>query len=291
MRSISSSRPVVSAGMDWLTCTAQQPSRVAALLDFGRDIISQEEGSGAVRKGWHWQGYSGWQAGGAGYGFNGAGAILRLSGATARELAADAISGADNVSRLDVQATVTADGIGSDHAIRLYAGLAGTRGGRGRPISRSLIQTSYGGDSLYLGRRISDAYGRVYNKSAEEKESAQTPRWRYEVEYKRKPAAAQARAYCEASDREAWCVARVYHWFSDRGCAPPIGPLQRVNDPGTSRGNSSQARRVQWLRRGVRPVVEQLAREFGWVDTLALLGVPVRYIDPGIDQCIVQEDS
>ena len=276
MQIISSSSPAVSAGVDWVTCSAQQPARVAALLDFGRDVIRQEVGAGGIEKRWHWQGFAGWQAGGAGYGFNGTSAILRLSGATARELAADAISGADNVSRLDVQATIKADGVGIDYASRLYASLAGVRGARGRPISRSLIQTSYGGDSLYLGRRISDAYGRLYNKSAEEKEPTPCPRWRYEVEYKRRQAAAQARAYCEASDREAWCVARVYHWFSDRGCAPPISALQRVSDPGSSRGNSSQARRIQWLKRGVRPVVEQLAEEYGWVDTLALLGAPVR---------------
>lgn len=278
--------PELSTGVDWLTCTAQNHSMVAALLEFGKDLVAQEEGSGGVRKAFHWQGYSGWTAGGAGIGFNGHSALLRLSGATARESAANAICYSDNVSRLDVQTTVRADGIGSTYAQQLYARLSGDRRGRGRPISRSLIQSSYGGDSLYIGRRISDSYGRIYNKSAEEKETAEYPRWRYEIEFKRKVAAAQAKAYAAAGDKETWCISRVYHWFKDRGCTPHHSPIERVNNPGVSRGDSAQARRIEWLKIGVRPVVRQLALEYGWPDVLSLLGVPLSYSERYINEVL-----
>lgn len=282
--------PQLSAGIDWLTCTAHDPSRVAALLSFGKDLLAQEVGSGGVAKPWHWQGFSGWASGGAGYGFNGTRSIVRLSGPTARESAEDAIGYSDNVSRLDVQTTVRATGVGHDHAKQLYSSLSGDRRTRGRPIARSLIQTSAGGDSLYLGRRISDSYGRIYNKSLEEKETSEIPRWRYEVEYKRKSAAAQAKAYSKADDKEAWCVARVYHWFADRGCAPSHSAVERVNNPGASRGDSAQARRIKWLQIGVRPVVRQLALEHGWPDVLSLLGVPLSYSERYINESLCQEE-
>jgi hypothetical protein len=280
----------VSCGVDWLTCTAQTPSRVSALLAFGKDLVQQEVGGGGVAKPWHWQGFSGWTAGGAGYGFNGHHSLVRCSGPTARESAADAIGYADNVSRLDLQVTVRVDGSGCDLAQQLYASFPGSRGVRGRPITRSLIQTSDGGDTLCLGRRVSDSYGRIYNKSAEEKEACDVPRWRYEVEFKRKVALAQAQAYWEAPDKESWCTSRVYHWFADRYCAPDISPVCRVNDCGASRGNSTQARRFQWLQVGVRPVVRQLAREFGWPDVLALLGVPMEYSERYVNETLCLEE-
>lgn len=290
MASLADRRPTVAAGVDWVTCTAQTPGKVSALLSFGKDQLDQEVGGGGVAKPWHWQGFSGWSAGGASYGFNGNRSLVRLSGPTARESAADAIGYSDNTSRLDVQITVRADGSGNNLAQHLYQSFPGDRGRRGRPISRSLIQTSDGGDTLCLGRRISDSYGRIYNKSVEEKESCETPRWRYEVEFKRQVAASQAKAYYKAEDKEAWCVSRVYHWFADRCCAPNISAVSRVSDSGASRGASSQARRIQWLKIGVRPVVQQLALEFGWPDVLSLLGVPMAYSERYINESLCAED-
>jgi hypothetical protein len=280
----------LEAGVDWLTCTARHPARVAALLAFGHDMVRQEEGGGGVRKTFRWQGFSGWTAGGAGVGFNGYSSLVRLSGPTARESATDAIGYADNISRLDVQTTVRVNGVSADLARNLYACVLGGRGGRGRPITRSLIQTSDGGDSLYLGRRISDSYGRIYNKSAEDKEVAEYPRWRYEIEFKRKMALAQAKAYAQAPEKEAWCVARVYHWFKDRGCPPSHSPVERVNNSGASRGDSAQARRIEWLKVGVRPVVKELALEYGWPDVLSLLGVPMSYSESYINETLCQEE-
>lgn len=290
MTSIPRPETQLHAGVDWLTCTARSPARVAALLDFGRDLVTQEVESGGLRKAFHFQGFSGWTSGGASCGFNGSSALVRLSGATARESAKAAIGLSDNVSRLDLQITVRADGCGPDMARRLYADFPRSGGGRGRPISRALIQTTAGGDSLYIGRRVSDAYGRIYNKSAEEKERTELPRWRYEVEYKRKQALAQAQAYRKAPSQEGYATARVYHWFADRHCAPPISPLDGCTDSGPSRGSADQARQLEWLKVGVRPVVMKLAALYGWPDVLALLGVPLSYTEKYVNESLCQAE-
>jgi len=284
MQSISSSSPELSTGVDWLTCTALRPTRVAALLSFGKEWLAEEVGSGATEKRFHFQGFSGRQAGGVGVGFNGLRALVRLSGPTGRECAAVAIGFADSVSRLDVQTTVRHGRIGVDYAENEYRDSLGARRGRGRPVSRALICTSEGGASLYIGKGASDQYGRIYNKSAEERESCAIPRWRYEIEYKRKPAHAAALAYARSESKEAWCTSQVHAWFRQRGVTPPFDAGGDPTDLGASRGDSSQARRIQWLRVGVKPVVVKLAAEFGWPDVLALLGVPMQVSERYVNQ-------
>lgn len=283
-------QPQVSAGIDWVTCTARSPGKVAALLSLGKDILKQEEGSGGKRQAWHFQGFSGHQAGGVAAGYSGTGTCVRASGATARECATELINSSDNVSRLDIQVTVRTGECGNDHAASLYRSLLDAPRRRGRQLAKTLITSTYTGDTLYLGRRISDSYGRIYNKSAEDKTAEYPPRWRYELELKGKYAKAQALAYVKAEDKETWCTSRIYHWFTDRHAGPPISPLDRCTDSGSSRGSSEEARVIEWLKVGVRPVLKRLAAIYGWPDTLALVGVPMLYSERYINEVLNEEE-
>ena len=278
------------AGIDYLTCTAERGHNVAALLALSEDVLRQEVGAGAILKPWYWQGFGGQQAGGISSGFSGTRAIVRLSGSTARECAAEFIPSADNVSRLDIQLTIRADALGTSHAAKLYESLATRDGRRGRPIARSLIVDSRGGSSLYLGRRISDSYGRIYNKSAEEQKNETPPRWRYEVEYKRKLALAAARAYVGAVEKDTFCAGEVRHWFDRRNCTPPISTIPRLDYCSDARGSDSQSKLVKWLKVTVRPSVQRLALEYGWPDVLALLGVPLAYSDRYVNEVLGAEE-
>jgi len=264
----------VEVGIDWLTCTARRPLLVEALLRYGEGSVDEERGAGAVEKPWRWQGYMGRSAGGSSVGFDGHTTCLRLSGPSARENSRGAIALADNVSRLDVQLTVVSVRCGADYAERLYRGFTSAKRGRGRPIAHSLIQDDRGGSSVYFGRRISDQYGRIYNKSAEEKELTSTPRWRYEIEYKRRAAVAAARSYAAHPSQERWCLGEVYGWFDRRGATPPISPLVWPGGRGAARGAATEAAQLRWLKVGVRPVLLRLAERYGWLDVLAHLGVP-----------------
>ena len=273
MSIVSDSPGTLGAGIDYVTCTATRPVLAAALLALGQDLIEHEVGSGGVVKPWYWQGFSGRSAGSVQVGFTGRRSIVRASGAAARECAKDVIGLSDNVSRLDIQLTVRSDDLGTDYAKRLFESDDRTGARRGKPLARALVQTSAGGDTFYLGKRISDSFGRVYNKSAEDKVREDPPRWRYEVEYKRRQALAAARSYQAAADKDSWCVGEVAQWFERRHCPPPVSSIDRVDMRGSARGSASQANRIDWLRRGVRPVIQQLIAEFGVVDVLALLGI------------------
>jgi len=276
--------PVVEAGIDWVSCSAERPMMSAALLALGRDLVQQEAMSGATLTPYYNHGYAGYKAGGAAYGNCPRGTIVSVSGATARESASELLRCSDNVSRLDVQVTVRSDECGAEYAKRVYGRLVGEPRGRGRPIAHTLITSDWTGDTLNIGRRVSDNFGRIYNKSAEEKVLEVPLRWRWEIELKRKPAQKAAWAYTSASDKSHWSLGEVFDWFERRHCAPPISKVLRVGVDRSSRGSHAQANRIKWLKLGVRPVVVRLAAEFGWPDVLALLGVPMRYSDAYVNE-------
>lgn len=283
--------PAWVAGVDWITCSAKLPSTMAALLRLGKALVDEEEGCGGVRKPWYFQGYAGYSAGQVSAGFKGSGVCVRASGAAAREHAAELIECADNVSRLDLQLTVRSDACGADFASSLYRSLLSAPRARGRPVERTLITSTYSGDTLYMGRRVSDQYGRIYNKSAEEKVNEDPLRWRFEVEYKRAYAKAAAAAY-SASDRSIeWSTGRVVRWFADRGIRPPVSTLAGDSIRGAPRGTAEEAARLEWLKRSVRPAVRALAEKYGWPDMLALLGVPMAVTDRYVNEsCTTWED-
>lgn len=281
--SVTHPNPAIGAGVDYVTVSAATPARMAALLYLGKDLLAQEEGAGGVRKPWYFKGYAGHQAGQVQAGFKATGVCVRASGAAARECARELIGCAENVSRLDIQLTVSSSKLGNEYAASLYQDMLGSSRGRGRKLERTLITSTYTGDTLYLGKGTSDQYGRIYNKSAEEKVNETPLRWRYEVEYKRGYAKAAAAAYVKANGDVGWCAGAVHRWFSDRGASPPVSPLVSPTIRGRPRGDSSQANRLQWLKVGVRPVLLELAKEYGWPDLLAWLGCPVvlseRYVN------------
>jgi DNA relaxase NicK len=256
---------------------------MAALLYFSKDLLEQEEGSGGVRKPWYFQGYAGHQVGQVQSGFKATGVCVRASGAAARECAAQLLECADNCSRLDLQVTVRADECGDDYAEKLHRDMLGRVRRRGRPVERTLITSTYSGDTLYLGRRVSDQYGRIYNKSAEEKTKEEPPRWRFEVEYKRGYAKAAASAYVKANASASWCASTVHSWYANRGVSAPVSALASPAIRCDARGTAEEANRLRWLKVGVRPAVVELAAKYGWPDVLRLLGCPLatseRYVN------------
>ena len=134
----------------------------------------------------------------------------------------------------------------------------------GRPIGYSLLQTSEHSDTLYIGSRSSDAYGRLYDKGAESKAEAYAGCWRYEVEYKRKPALAKARALWSSPDTEAAIQGDCYRWFSDRRVLPCFRPGAAVVGGEVPTEVADDERWLAWVRRCVQPRARELVKRYGW---------------------------
>lgn len=226
----------LSAGIDWLTCSKAEvvPGDVFDDLAHGALHGSLEDGE-SVKLG-TWLGYAGLRTSSAFYGWLGRRAVCWLSGPHSPAHVANLISVADNVSRLDLQLTVEhtpADkqiGKYSYQAAAHYDGRPGVR-----PIVTEIHDTRHG-HTTTIGARVSDQYGRCYDKGVQAKVAAPGEIWRYEVEYKRDLAKKIAAEICMQPHVPDVAARAVWRWWSSRGVVPtprePKGCLIDTRAPG-----------------------------------------------------------
>lgn len=146
------------------------------------------------------------------------------------------------------------------------------------------------GGTLYVGRRGSQAFGRVYDKGAELGTIPPCLFWRWEVEYKREAAQTVAGAcwtHADSQVRAEYICHQVADWFKTREILTPPWHREQLGYPVvrySSRIRSDQTT-LSWLRRQVRPAVMRL-HEHGHEDAvMRSLGVgnPLEFMLEGID--------
>jgi DNA relaxase NicK len=251
---------LLESGVDWLTATSADPAVCDRLRHVCGRALRQEVDAGADLRSWSWNSYHGYTAGQVAIGARHDGTIVRLSGAAAAGWWSWVTDAGARPSRLDVQATVSGVPAGFDLASwhERQAAESGPR--NGRPISRQLVLQDGTGQTLYLGRRQSDCFARVYDKHSEQPRSYPAGCWRYELEYKRSFAVAVAeelRGHATAYDA---VRSLVWSWFSGHGVVPvyrnDASPI-RVT---VQRSETDDARRLAYLRSVLLPMCERLAK-------------------------------
>jgi hypothetical protein len=132
----------------------------------------------------------------------------------------------------------------------------------------TFIENTAGGQTLYVGSRASDQFGRLYDKGCESEENLCAPPgiiWRYEVEFKSYRAKKLAIQLAETARREETDVSEdigtfVSQWFIGRNITPIwVGASDdmdwtceieaQITDDDAS---------LRWLSIQVRPTVERL---------------------------------
>jgi DNA relaxase NicK len=164
-------------------------------------------------------------------------------------------------------------------ARQLYRDVGQAPSRNGRPPTRTLIRDSDGGQTVYIGRRVSENMGRLYDKGVESATNAPGTRWRYEVEYKGDQAWNAVQALLPVEE-EARCVSStVAQWFSSRGGRVwRHDSLLAVRNWGPK--ETSTDKQLQWLARGVRPTVVALIDRLGYHRVTTALGLGARSTDP-----------
>lgn len=210
-----------STGVDWLTATGRAGNEGRAFRQALNRLRDEERAAGGDVKPATLRDYTGHRGEGFFVGSRRDDALVILSGPRAAARWSEYVAVASNVSRLDLQATVWTHGEQPQLARQAWNKLRRLPPGRGRPRSLTLIQSHPRGETLNIGRRTSDAYGRLYDwAAAHTKEEARTI-WRFEVEYKRHYAARKAAALAHSSDHRAFTSYEVKQWFSMRGVHVP----------------------------------------------------------------------
>lgn len=134
----------------------------------------------------------------------------------------------------------------------------------GGPRQYSLIQNNKGGNTLYIGSRVSSEFGRVYDKGVELNNNEYAPGklYRYEVELKRDKAKSAASSLMSHTLRQSNIVhpiaVTVYDWF----CRKDIPPrFNRRDSEGLDLGMVASNRggdKLQWLQKQVSPTVRDM---------------------------------
>jgi hypothetical protein len=290
---------VVSADLDWFTCTAGLDSVGEALLKRGSELVGEFADRGDKHRETSWQGYRGDQAGPIMVGLRGDGVVLRASGVGARAALEKVRDLAVKPTRVDVQMTVLHGSVvGLPQRIKRAAVKARTGRHKGAPYRVRVIDGCGDGDAVIIGDRSSEAFGRSYDKYRETlqkyKESVALRRelaegfpdgsWRYEVEYKGSKAQRVYERLLEA-DFERAVIGDVRGWWDDHGVEIAIGDemLPAVRE---AKYVADDERSLAWLRASVRPTVDHLVARKRLGDVLEASGIGPQLRELDVDELL-----
>src|SRR4051812_34150113 len=211
---------VIGSGVDYITVTASAGVRERRLQRFGENLIRTAVDAGNECRERTALGYDWVECGGIGLGNRAGGSILRISGAGASSACTEALRNADNVSRIDLQTTVRfsrdVSALGRVHAAELQR----LQRQRKRRLTARLERTYGAGDTLYVGSRNSNYFGRIYDKFRESGDLEYRKCWRYEVECKGDGATKAAEVVEASSNSPQAIAAGVSDWYRNRGIMP-----------------------------------------------------------------------
>jgi hypothetical protein len=210
----------VSAGVDWITCTARGKDARKRLESAADGLLHEEAGRGVEVTPARLRDYVGWRVPGIISAKRRDDSICVLSASHALAHWQTVARHATNVSRLDLQVTVWTHGEQPALSRWYYQRVKRLPPSRGRPRSFSLIQTHPHGDTLYVGKRKSDCFGRVYDYATAHAQGPPRTQWRYEVEYKRHLASHHANSLLGERVHRSRVEQIVAQWYDARGVRP-----------------------------------------------------------------------
>lgn len=207
----------IDSGVDWLTCTARGKAARRRFLAQGETILKEDAGRGVEITSARIRDYTGFRSSGLFVGSRRDDDLIVMSGSRAAAQWKDIAPLATNVSRLDLQVTVWTHGEQPALSRWYYQRVRRLPPQRGRPRSFSLIQTHPAGDTLYVGKRQSDCFGRIYDYATAHAKGEARTLWRYEVEFKRHLASRYAHSLSGDGVHPGHVESIVAGWMDTRG--------------------------------------------------------------------------
>lgn len=267
----------VSAGVDWMTATAATGDARSAFRAVGDALLSNERADAVDVRASALRDYRGWRAPGLFVGERHNDTIIVLSGAKAPPHWAAVAQVATNVSRLDLQASVWTHGEQPRLSRWYYQRAVRQSPSRGRPRSYSLIQSHPQGDTLYVGSRQSDYFGRVYDWASAHKEGMPRTIWRFEIELKRQVASAHTRTLLSTNDVRGLSESLVRRWYDSKGIQPTWPERQSPQSEEVSLC-SKERDTLAWFERSLRQTIRREIKRHGItavLDALDLSGIVI----------------
>lgn len=265
------STKTIEASVDWLTITYRDAKARTEAQERMAARMLRKAADGFKETAWSSYGFDGWSVGGLSYGTRPDCDMIRLSGPDAQEHWKAFYELGGNVTRYDVAVTIWLQravvGLGSREFERLNSSVDTDTLHR----RYSHVQSTGGGNTLYVGSRSSRWFGRLYDKGVESGSERAGICWRYEVEAK-EDAAKSLSADIARSSMGATDIARfVARWFGDRRIAvlfPDDGTGSAIALP---RRITDVERKLHWLGEQVSPSVKYLCEMGHRTEVLRIL--------------------
>jgi len=254
----------VSGGIDYLTVTTKPGPAMHQARQFAFAIASDEISAGMFGRPWSSSGYDGLSVGHLTYGERYDGSIIRLGSELAHRQWTNCKSFADNVTRIDLQATFRVTDRPLNVIQRHYKELQRFTRQRTKGPAVSMLLGHDGSRTVYSGRRASNIYGRVYDKALESKMDQWSNCVRYEVELKGNRARSVFHQLTPGEAAIAEASLASLEFFAGRGAV--VSPLLKSIPSSTTVVDlkcfdrvTDISRSLAWLRNQVRPSVIALA--------------------------------
>jgi Replication initiation factor len=263
---------VISCGVDYLTLTATESASCSSLAMLASGVFRLQRDLGFASKPFGMSGYSGFASGGIQIGRLDHSLLIRLSSNLAHSHWRKFYALADHISRIDVECT-TRHRSSPDRRIKraLAEAKRYTTGKKGR-LNVGYRWNNKTGETLYLGHRLSNSFGRMYDKGKQSGEEFFDGAVRHEVELHNRSAGFMAAVLYASPSELSQIPGHVSRFFRNRGCSmagfPEDCPPLMV-----PRSRSDDERRLAWLRTQVRPSVLALVQAGRLTDVLDALGL------------------
>lgn len=249
---------IVDAGVDWLTATATTKQSRRRLYNAGLEWMEDEHKQGNERRCWDFKGYDGFKSGAVSVGTRHDSSIVRISGGLARQHFKEAFKLCTNISRIDQQVTVRPTRSPGQVISSCYRRALSKSRKTNSGSTVSILKHSNGSATLYLGQRVSERFGRVYDKGAESELPVMQGCVRFEYEAKGSVGLLEAKCLAASSSPQDHVIERVSRFVQDR-----IGRLEwNSANPQTfvlHRGATDYDRSLKWMRECVGPTAKRLA--------------------------------
>lgn len=268
-------------GVDWITATAATKVARRRLSSLGSALILDEGKAGNEQRNWGMAGYEGLKCGGVQLGERFGSTLIRLSSGVAFDNWQKVYHAAENFSRLDLQVTARMDQEPLRIISQCYQRALRHSKKRKGSSAVSILRSSNGTATIYLGRRQSMRFARIYDKGAESKLDHYAGAVRFEVEYKGALCLPTLRAMSHSPRPLHLAASIVVDHFRDRGVTlKPLNTDQRkISVP---RCRSDHARRLGWLQQQVSPSVKILIAAGHHQLVLEALGLSAGALEPAI---------
>ena len=263
---------ILEVGIDWITCVGFTPDSQNSMQSFAEQLIRQERDSGNDFRPWRFAGYEGFMCGGCQCGVRDDSTCVRLSSGLADSNWERLYAMSENATRIDLQVTIRPERPALKVLAQVHRQALRKAAKRSGGPTVTLIRSTDGSGTVYLGKRSSDAFGRVYLKGAESGLDHYHNALRFEVEFKGPQVRSAIAHISRESPRIVPVASLVSGFFTARGVDLQFPTIAKVMLC-ISRPLTSDAKRLAWIQNQVRPSVQLLISHGWYTEVLEALGL------------------